>query len=81
MTTDTLNDLPMPLNVLITGANSGFGLLTARSFAQAGHVVHAGYRNPAKLAGLQALIDQGLLVHPVRIDVTDDARAGQQRRL
>ena len=27
-------------NVVITGANSGFGLLTARKFAQAGHTVH-----------------------------------------
>ena len=63
----------MPLNVLITGANSGFGLLTARTFAEAGHVVHAGYRNPAKLAGLQALVEEGFPVHPVRIDVTDDA--------
>lgn len=62
----------MPLNILITGANSGFGLLTARVFAQAGHVVHAGYRNPDKIGGLIALRDEGHSVRPFRIDVTDN---------
>lgn len=61
----------MPLNVLITGANSGFGLLTAKTFAQAGHMVHAGYRNPDKAAPLEALRSEGLAIKPVRIDITD----------
>ncbi|HEY2483200.1 MAG TPA: SDR family NAD(P)-dependent oxidoreductase, partial [Caulobacteraceae bacterium] len=61
----------MPLNVVITGANSGFGLLTAATFARAGHTVHAGVRNPAKGAAVKALADEGLPVSPVALDVTD----------
>ncbi|HEY7901626.1 MAG TPA: SDR family oxidoreductase [Caulobacteraceae bacterium] len=63
----------MPLNVLITGANSGFGLLTAAAFARAGHTVHAGLRDAAKGAGLNGLADEGLPVTPVSLDVTDPA--------
>jgi NAD(P)-dependent dehydrogenase (short-subunit alcohol dehydrogenase family) len=63
----------MALNVLITGANSGFGLLTAAAFARAGHRVHAGLRNPAKGAALKALADEGLPVTAVALDVTDAA--------
>jgi NAD(P)-dependent dehydrogenase (short-subunit alcohol dehydrogenase family) len=63
----------MPLNVLITGANSGFGLLTAAAFARAGHTVHAGLRNPAKGAALKALAEEGLPVTPVSLDITDNA--------
>ncbi|HEY2178267.1 MAG TPA: SDR family oxidoreductase [Caulobacteraceae bacterium] len=63
----------MALNVLISGANSGFGLLTTAAFARAGHIVHAGYRDPAKLAALETLATAGLEVRPVRLDVTDDA--------
>ena len=61
----------MPFNVLITGANSGFGLLTAAAFGRAGHTVHAGLRNPAKGAALKALSDEGLPVTPVSLDVAD----------
>jgi len=63
----------MPLNVLLTGANSGFGLLTAEKFARAGHRVHAGLRNPAKGAALEALRAEGLPVTLVSLDVTDPA--------
>jgi NAD(P)-dependent dehydrogenase (short-subunit alcohol dehydrogenase family) len=63
----------MTLNVLITGANSGFGLLTAATFARAGHRVHAGLRNPAKGRALKALSDEGLPVTVVDLDVTDAA--------
>ena len=61
----------MTLNVLITGANSGFGFLTARTFARAGHTVHAGFRNPAKIARLKELGADGHHVHPVKLDVTE----------
>ena len=63
----------MALNVLLTGANSGFGLLTAASFAKAGHTVHAGFRNPAKAASLEALRAEGLPVVSLQLDVTDPA--------
>jgi len=42
-------------NVVITGANSGFGLLTARKFAEAGHTVHAGFRSKDRASDLEAL--------------------------
>ena len=65
----------MPLNVLITGSNSGFGLLTAATFARAGHTVHASLRNRAKSADLDALAAEGLPVKLVTLDVTDEASA------
>lgn len=35
-----------PLVTLVSGASSGFGLLTARTLAQAGHIVYAGNLHP-----------------------------------
>ena len=43
------------LNILIAGANSGFGLATARKFAEAGHAVHAGFRSKDRADDLEAL--------------------------
>ena len=63
-------------NVLITGANSGFGLLTAKTFAAAGYTVHAGYRSEAKSADLLALGREEGRVRPVKLDVTDEALIG-----
>jgi NAD(P)-dependent dehydrogenase (short-subunit alcohol dehydrogenase family) len=63
----------MALNILITGSNSGFGLLTAKKFAAAGHTVHATLRNPDKGAELQALREAGLPVTILQLDVTDPA--------
>jgi NAD(P)-dependent dehydrogenase (short-subunit alcohol dehydrogenase family) len=63
----------MPLNVLITGSNSGFGLLSARAFAKAGHHVNATLRNPAKGEALEALKAEGLPVSILALDVTDQA--------
>ena len=60
----------MPLNVLITGANSGFGLLTARKFAEAGHTVQATLRNPEKARALNELREAGLAVEILPLDVT-----------
>jgi len=60
-------------NVLITGANSGFGLLTARKFAAAGHTVHAGFRSKDRAGDLETLALELPNIHPVQLDVTDQA--------
>src|SRR5260221_7842355 len=58
-------------NVVITGANSGFGLLTARKFAEAGHTVHAGFRSKDRASDLEALAIELPTIQPVQLDVTD----------
>jgi NAD(P)-dependent dehydrogenase (short-subunit alcohol dehydrogenase family) len=58
-------------NVLITGANSGFGLLTARKFAEAGHTVHAGLRSDDRASDLRGLALEFPIIRPVQLDVTD----------
>jgi len=63
----------MAQNVLITGSNSGFGLLTAKKFAAAGHTVHATLRNPDKGGELQRLRKSGLPITILQLDVTDPA--------
>jgi NAD(P)-dependent dehydrogenase (short-subunit alcohol dehydrogenase family) len=60
-------------NVIITGANSGFGLLTARKFAEAGHTVHAGFRSKDRAGELEALALELPNVHPILLDVTNKA--------
>jgi NAD(P)-dependent dehydrogenase (short-subunit alcohol dehydrogenase family) len=68
--------------VLITGANKGIGLATARELARAGHTVLLGARDPqrgttaaAKLAG------EGVTARYVRLDVTDPATIDAVARL
>jgi NAD(P)-dependent dehydrogenase (short-subunit alcohol dehydrogenase family) len=63
----------MTLNVLVTGANSGFGLLIAEKFAKAGHHVFATLRDPAKGAALEGLSAQGLPISVHQLDVTQPA--------
>lgn len=60
--------------VLVTGASSGFGRLTAESLARAGHVVAAGMRevagrNAAAAAELEKLAADDVAVHAVELDV------------
>ncbi|MFC0542987.1 SDR family NAD(P)-dependent oxidoreductase [Kutzneria chonburiensis] len=55
--------------ILITGANKGLGLATARQLVSAGHKVFLGSRDAAR--GLRAANDVGAM--PVQLDVTDDA--------
>lgn len=67
--------------VVVTGTSSGFGALTVRALARAGHTVYAGIRDTAGrnapvVAGLikEAAAD-GLALHPVELDVTSQPSA------
>ncbi|MFE1434549.1 SDR family NAD(P)-dependent oxidoreductase [Streptomyces griseoaurantiacus] len=63
--------------VVVTGASSGFGNLTARALAEAGHYVYAGMRattgrNAPAVADLDAFAEErGLHVTAVEMDVQD----------
>lgn len=63
--------------IVITGASSGFGNLTARALAAAGHTVYAGMRATASrnAPAVQALAElsktQGLDVRGIEMDVQD----------
>lgn len=58
--------------VLITGSNSGFGLLTALTLARGGHEVIATMRNLDKGAGLvEAIAAEDLPIEIRRLDVCD----------
>ena len=60
--------------VLITGANSGIGRAAAVRLAASGYRVYAAMRSTGKAEKLLILAkDAGCEVHPVEIDVTDDA--------
>ncbi len=67
-----------PLNILITGSNSGFGRLTSETLARAGHRVFASMRevrgrNAGAAEQLRALqSERGGSIVPVEIDVTSD---------
>lgn len=58
--------------ILISGANKGIGLETARQLAAAGHTVLLGARDPGRAAAAVAkLAAEGLHVEPITLDVTD----------
>lgn len=65
--------------IVITGASSGFGALTARALAKAGHTVYAGIRatqtrNAQAVADAAAFTkDNGVDLRTVELDVADDA--------
>ena len=65
--------------VLITGASTGFGRLTAETLARHGHTVYAtmrdpGGRNAGNAAEIRALAKkESLPLHVVELDVMDDA--------
>ncbi len=62
------------MRVLITGSNSGFGLLAALGFARAGHQVVATMRNPDKGEALRtAALAEQLSIEIRQLDVTDSA--------
>lgn len=55
--------------VLITGASTGIGRLTAETLAAAGHLVYAGARKPADIEALNAIDN----IRGIRLDVTRQA--------
>ena len=62
------------MKVLVTGSNSGFGLLSVLSFARLGHPVVATMRNLDKAGELRAAAaKEGLAIELRRLDVTDEA--------
>jgi NAD(P)-dependent dehydrogenase (short-subunit alcohol dehydrogenase family) len=62
--------------VLITGANKGIGLATARELARAGHTVLIGARDPQRgTEAADGLTAEGLDARFVHLDVTDPATA------
>ncbi|HEY0121188.1 MAG TPA: SDR family oxidoreductase [Rhizobium sp.] len=65
--------------IVITGASSGFGALTARALAKAGHTVYAGIRatqtrNAKAVADVAAFAkENGVDLRSVELDVANDA--------
>jgi NAD(P)-dependent dehydrogenase (short-subunit alcohol dehydrogenase family) len=65
--------LVVPKSVVITGANSGIGLVTAIELAKAGYEVYGTARSEQKVADLeQAARDAGTSVSGVVCDVSDE---------
>jgi NAD(P)-dependent dehydrogenase (short-subunit alcohol dehydrogenase family) len=67
--------------ILVTGASSGFGLMTAQSSAQAGHTVYASMREtrgrnaPQVAAIAQSAAEQNIDLRSVELDVQSEASA------
>ncbi|WP_201315793.1 SDR family oxidoreductase [Dyella sp. EPa41] len=65
--------------IVITGASSGFGLMTAHALAHAGHTVYAGMRettgrNAPRVAGMrQYASEQGIDLRAIEMDVASQA--------
>ena len=73
----------MAQTILVTGSNSGFGRLMVETLARKGYSVFAGMRDvagknaPAAEALRQVAERERLVLHIVKLDVTDDASVEQ----
>src|SRR5262245_66131205 len=64
--------------VLVTGSSTGIGLATALHFGRLGDGVYAGVRNIATASELARAIEaEKLPVHPITLDVDDQASVGR----
>ena len=67
--------------ILITGANKGIGLETARQLGAQGHTVLVGARDEKKATeAVAALAKDGITAHPVILEVTDSQSIAQAVR-
>jgi len=68
-----------PKVILVTGASSGFGAMTARALADAHHMVYAGMRDirgrnaQAAAAARRYADEHGVTLRPIEMDVSDQA--------
>jgi len=75
----TRNPVPANQVIVVTGASSGFGLLSAKALAQAGHTVYASMRetegrNAPRVAEIAAHArDNGVDLRTLELDVASDA--------
>ena len=73
--------MPAPKVVVLTGASSGFGALTARRLAQAGHTVYAGIRatttrNASSVSELERFASEhDVTLHALELDVASQSSA------
>lgn len=73
----------MAQTVLVTGSNSGFGRLTVETLARQGYIVLAAMRaiNGRNTTAAQELREfaerERAVVHPIEVDITDDASVEQ----
>src|SRR6202161_2804146 len=80
-TADQRNHAMSKQVILVTGASSGFGLMTAQSSAQAGHTVYASMRetrgrNAPQIAAIaQSAAEQKIDLRSVELDVQSEASA------
>jgi NAD(P)-dependent dehydrogenase (short-subunit alcohol dehydrogenase family) len=72
-------EIQMPKTIIVSGASSGFGAMTVRALADAGHTVYAGIRNPRTrnqkaVSNLQEYAtSNGVDLRAVEMDVSDQA--------